>query len=298
MSIFARRRDPIAAIEGEIADLTRRGDRLQARLRESEGELEAAQRTRRDALLADDVDAAAIERATASVNGIQLRIAGLTDALAEIGEQRQAAEAKLAATKDAAERERVAAVMATTHTEISRCLAAFMQSSGDLLKALGGVTAGALLASQARQFAEGLGFQVGGMLSELEGRRHTMLAGGPIPAIRAPVETAAVITAPAIERMRIYTLARVMWREPDGSMAFGLKYSMLALPIEPARRAIATGAVMAEDDPRVSNLRAVYGIVAYAPLISPLPDALDLDTPPALIAPIDAGEPVAAEEFA
>jgi hypothetical protein len=119
------------------------------------------------------------------------------------------------------------------------------------------------------------------MLADMQRRQVSVAAGSaPVPVIAPPSEPAPA--PPPIERQRVFTLQQVLWT--DEGLKTAIKFAMIDLPIETAKRALAAGAVLPLGDPRVGNIHDDWGntgIRAHGPTLLPLAahECRDLDEP-------------------
>jgi hypothetical protein len=283
--------DAAAASEVEVERLATRERRLREKLAAAEGELANAKMAQRELLTTGDDDESMVESvASDEVRTLADRCASRRDAADEIGRQRREAEGRLAQARDRVERERIAATMLETHTAIDARLGVFRRASADLAGALLNVSAAQMSAIQLDQFADSFGGQVAALLADFECRRTALLSGAtPLSAIKVAEPHAIEAPPPPIERVRVFTLEAVRWIDEGAKTA--IKFSIIDLPVDTARRALGAGAVLPMGDKRVGNITDGWGntgIRAYGPAWQPLPvsETRDLDT---------IGEPIAGE---
>ena len=78
------------------------------------------------------------------------------------------------------------------------------------------------------------------------------------------------------ETVRVILIENLAWKNPDGSLSAFRRWAPATMPVRLAEKAIAVGAAVRPDDPRLSQWRQTFGI---APIEMPTGpnDCLDLD---------------------
>jgi hypothetical protein len=263
-----KQRDP-------IADLKSRRQMLAGRLQTVEQEIERLTTKRGEVLTGGD-DAqldevnAAITRGHATADQLQQSVVALDE---KIG----AAEQAVRDEEDRVSRERFCVWADDKISEIDRAVSAFQAAAetlGGTLRATS--TSGAHCASMISGYVSQISDAIAATRVELTTYRGGVADGSRcIPDARAKPPPAAAET-PDIERLSIYAMKHLRWREPDGTIKVIAKYGVAALPTAIGQAAIASNLADLSTSHRARELMKAFSQPLWPPSADD-PSVVDLD---------------------
>ena len=294
MALLSRRKPetPLAALEREVSDLVARRVALEGKLAETNGALREALDQRRQSLLDSDLDdATAAARRDLLVRDGRDRVEALGDALAQLGTKIADAEQRLGELRDRAEREQIAAAVRAATAELETARAEFNEVAVKLVGMMQAVAActanvqpdllpqiSAFIISEVPTAVDGLIGHARAYAAQTE--------SGHAPIHRPAAPPPAELPEPAIERMRVYTLVALRWKERE-QVRTAARYTYAEPPRALAERAIGRNLADLPDSDRAKNLIQSFGLIHSPAHPDDCADLESLDQP----APAESSSP-------
>jgi hypothetical protein len=307
MAIF-KRKTPVQKTEDQLATLKARRDRVDSKRAAAKIELDVAERARLALLTESDADDPQAEaKAQARVDSARSALDGLLAALSALNGQIAAAEQKLTAERDQAERNVVAEKIEANVVAAEKTLDAIdmLRIFGEAFTALSPLSYDARQIDEAvREIAKQFEAAASAAISDVRSQAARIRNGtAKIPDLRPePLPS----PPPAPERTeRVFALKPLRWTGSDGQVHVAPSRHDVQLPVEAARRALDLKAALEPNDERVKQLRGTLPFLrplartcvnldAGAEEVQPEEKGSGIVSAAALFEPLDRGAPYTA----
>lgn len=264
-----KRSDPIRRLEADIAHFGERRGALEARQQALEAELKAARDDRRRVLVDGALDSDAISAIESRVMAIEAALSGIADALGEMDQRTQAAQAELDQLQAKAAREIAAAALSEDIASAERALEQFTGATGQLAAALEKLEQADIIAVR-HYLQQAIEAVPAATIIGFDGLRRIIAdETQPIPSRQQARPQPA---APRPPTRRIFPLKNLKYRDHNGNVVTTAQHWDFDAPIDVADRALARGLAIASDSDQARRLRFQRGAFGAAAV-----DCHDLD---------------------